>query len=230
MRVWKWLGGLRLATMLVSVALIVVAAVVWDSTRSVEKLLTENRALHEALARLEEESIVAYGWLLAEPAPGERQMAWLEVPALGEHSARFRSLGLRGREVFFEALVIKVPPSMVADGTGRSLLLWRRAFGSAESADGGWTLSEPGTVPLRYAGLFDGLLPKVEEERFWSAMWDLAHDPEALAAVGIEAIYGNTVSVAPRAGAFYTLSFSATGGLSLATSPMAEAPGFLGPR
>jgi len=196
----------------------------WSTVRSVEALFEKNEALQRSLARLQEEEVLAYTWLLDAPGTGQLRMVWLEVPAVGTDSPEFRVLELSGTEFYGEGLVVKFPGRLVADGEGRAMLLWRRAFGSAQAPVTGVELARPGAAPERYRDWLDVEVDQGSRERFWEALWGLAHDPEELSGLGIEAVYGNAVSVRPRPGFFYTIKLSATGGLSMTTRPMREAP------
>lgn len=201
----------------------------WDSLRSVEALFRENEELQNALARLRHEEAVAYFWLLDEPAAGRLEVAWLELPAAGGPPAGFRTLTLRGQETFFDALLVKLPGQLVADGEGRALIIWRRAFGSGQAPESGPVFEIAGSVPERYEGWLEGALDPRDVARFWDAVWDLAHQPGRLERLGIEAVYANAVSVAPRRGWFYTVRLSGTGAVSVQAAPMSEAPAELVP-
>ncbi len=216
-----------LTAVIVALAGVGIAAFFWDSFRSVEALFRESEELQNALARLRQEEVVAYLWLLDQPAPDQLEIAWLELPATGGPPAQFRTLRLEGKEAFLDALVIKMPGQLVADGDARALIFWRRAFGSAEAPEAGPMLDRIGSVPARYEGWLGNTLDARDTERFWEVLWNLAHEPDRLTNLGIEAVYGNAVSVAPRRGFFYTVRLSGTGGVSLHTAPMTEAPSFL---
>jgi hypothetical protein len=227
----KAFSGIRLTVLVGSLAAAVVALVVWSGMGRMEALFTRNEALQRSLERLQEESVVAYGWLLDAPVGGTLRFAWLEVPETGaaEGAADFRILELRGREVYLEGLLVKFPGSLVADGRGRAMILWRRAFGSAEAPEAGVPLETPGEIPTRYRDWLEVEVDRGSRERFWNALWDLAHDPERLAAFEISAVYGNALALQPRPGHFYTVKLSATGGLGAETRPMREAPPLLRP-
>lgn len=224
MKLWSPFRGARWSILAVALSLGVVAVVFWSGLGRVEALFRENEALQRSLARLQEEEVVAYCWLLQAPVADRLQLAWLDVPADGSEPVDFRTLELQGREFYGEGLIVKFPGALVADGEARAMLLWRRAFGSDQAPVEGPVLEEPGRAPKRYRQWLRGELKPASEERFWEALWDLAHDPERLSALGIEAVYGNAVSIQPRPGYFYTIKLSAAGTLSLRAQPMSEAP------
>jgi hypothetical protein len=228
MKFWNPFSGFRLTATLLAGALATVAVVFWSSMDRVEALFEKNEALQRSLARLQEEEVVAYCWVLGEAPPNQRQLAWLDVPARGGASAQFRTLSIEGSELYAEGLIVKFPGALVADGEARSMVLWRRAFGSGQAPEDGIVLEEPGTTPRRYQDWLDVEVDRGTRERFWGVLWDLAHNPERLARLRIEAIYGNAISMQPRRGYFYTIQLSATGALSLQTRPMSEAPAALG--
>lgn len=225
MKLWNPFSGFRFTAIVLALALSTLALVFWFSMGRIEALFEKNEALQRSLARLQEEEVVAYCWLLSEPAAGQMMLAWLDVPAEGSAPAQFRTLSLTGTEFYGEGLIVKFPGTVVADGRGRAMILWRRAFGSAQAPEAGVVLESPGSVPRRYRDWLEVELDRGTRERFWTAIWDLAHNPERLAALEIEAVYGNAVSIRPQLGSFYTVTLSAAGTLSLKARPMNEAPG-----
>ncbi|MGE4490020.1 MAG: hypothetical protein AB7E95_10805 [Kiritimatiellales bacterium] len=58
-----------------------------------------------------------------------------------------------------------------------------------------------------------------DQKTFWSAIWDLANDPEALQQHGIKVIYGNAVYRKLRPGLVYVFKISPTGQLIPETVP-----------
>jgi hypothetical protein len=54
---------------------------------------------------------------------------------------------------------------------------------------------------------------------FWSAVWELANDPEALQQDGIKAIYGNAVYKKLKPGLIYVFKISSSGQVYPETVP-----------
>jgi len=104
------------------------------------------------------------------------------------------------------------------DGKERSLYLWRRIYGEKQPPAGGFAIEEQGAEPARYAGLLARLRLK-DRQTFWTAIWDLANDPEALQQHGIKAIYGNAVYKKLQPDLICVFKISPTGQLFLETVP-----------
>ncbi|MEJ2705893.1 MAG: hypothetical protein P8Z79_25925, partial [Sedimentisphaerales bacterium] len=117
---------------------------------------------------------------------------------------------IAGDIIHFDALIVKFGSKMVMDGRTRALYLWRRVYGEKMAPQQGFPIEEAGTEPQRYGDLLTEL-PIKQREMFWSSIWDLANDPEKLAAHDIEAIYGNVVYSKLRPGLIYVFKINSTG-------------------
>lgn len=214
----------RLVLLLVGGAVMVGAGLVWQSLRSVEALFSENRRLHESLARLQEESVLGHLWLVSRSGGAEMPrttFVWVEPGAAADGEvARVETLTTTGKTVYLDGFAIRFPPAMVADGRARNLFFWRRAFGDGQAPNDGVLLDDGVGAPARYESLFGEAFSADEATRFWSALWELAHDSEALGDLGIHAIHGNAVSIEPRPEFLYTVRLSATGALSIEPVPL----------
>jgi len=96
------------------------------------------------------------------------------------------------------------------DGKARSLYLWRRVYGENMTPAEGYEIESPDTIPARYGELLQELKLS-DQEKFWTAIWDLANNPEALRDQGIKAIYGNAVYKRLRPGLIYVFKIGNDG-------------------
>jgi hypothetical protein len=135
-----------------------------------------------------------------------------EVPALR------RAFTLSGEELYIDALIVQFERSFVEEGDalrGKSLLLFRRAFGDQQKpADG---------VPL-FRGDGESLIPELAqvdatpsefEQQLWGRFWTYANDPATAAADGIRVAQGEAPHVKAVAGQVYKLTLRASGGLEI---------------
>lgn len=214
--------GLRIGARLVALggcaAIAATGWFFWSGLQSVEALFKENDRLQQALSRLQEETVVAYVWLIARapgPAGTETSFVWME-PSAGEpfSGARVDTFTVTGDTVYLDGFLIRFPGSLVADGRARALFLWRRAFGDDQTPNAGVPLDQGRGAPPRYEALFSGALSSEESQRFWDALWQLAHDPHALSGLGIETISGQALAIRPRPDTLYAIKVSATGTVS----------------
>ena len=125
---------------------------------------------------------------------------------------------IEGDIVHFDALVVTFPGQTVMDGKERSLYLWRRIYGENQAPSFGFPIEKDGVPPARYADLLKRL-HIFEQKLFWTAVWDLANNPEALKQYGIKAIYGNAVYKKLKPGLIYVFKISPTGQLIPETVP-----------
>ena len=186
----------------------------YKAVATIHELLVENKALKQAITNLTDEDQIGYakvidqgfrdGELLTtikfvETARGDKLTSILE-----------KEYTIVGDVVHFDALIVKFGNKMVTDGRAKALYLWRRVYGEKMSPAEGFAIEQPGTEPRRYKDLLQ-TLPIKDRHLFWSNIWDLANDPQKLAAYGIEAIYGNAVYGRLRKGLIYVFKISGTG-------------------
>lgn len=135
-----------------------------------------------------------------------------------------RVFTVRGREVYFDALVIRFDDDLVKVGDplrGKSLHLFRRAFGSAQ---------EPREGPLLAARQTDGVpdvyrsrgAPSEFERRLWQRFWHWAAHPGDAAREGVRIAQIDAVGIRPRVGVTYRLALEHDGGLTI--RPVAPNP------
>jgi hypothetical protein len=127
-----------------------------------------------------------------------------------------RTVAVRGREVYFDALLIKFADDHVKVGDplrGKSLHLFRRAFGSAqEPRDGPFLAASESVVPDVYR-----LSERASEfERaLWLRFWHWAAHPEEAEAEGVRIAQIEAVAIRPVLGTTYRITLEHDGGLNI---------------
>jgi hypothetical protein len=183
---------------------------------TIHELFTENKQLKQAIANLTEEDQIGYAKVLSQRDEGGRQLTTIRFveTARGDKTKIIlqKEYTIEGTIVHFDAVIVKFDDKMVADGKSRALYLWRRVYGERMSPGEGFAIEEPGTEPRRYSGLLEAL-PIKHRELFWSAIWDLANDPDKLREHGIKAIYGSAMYQPLKEGLIYVFKISPTGQL-----------------
>jgi len=129
-----------------------------------------------------------------------------------------RRLRLAGTEVYVDALVVTFDRKYVEAGDGlrgKSLLLFRRAFGDLQKpVDGVPLFRAEGASPIPEVAQVDAA-PGEFERALWSRFWDYANDPRRAAADGIRIAQGEAPHVKPLAGQVYKLTLRSAGGLEI---------------
>jgi len=123
---------------------------------------------------------------------------------------------LRGEEAYFDALVIKFLDDAVKVGDplrGKSLHLFRRAFGSAqEPRDGPLLAASDGLVPDAYRGPEE---PSDFEVALWRQFWRWVAHPREAEAQGVRVAQIEAVGTRPVEGATYLITLRHSGGLDI---------------
>ncbi|MDK2857013.1 MAG: hypothetical protein PWQ29_627 [Verrucomicrobiota bacterium] len=208
--------------LLVLTAVIFAAGALFYGTKTVHDLLGENKKLKQAIVTLTQEEQIGYAKVVRqEPRDGNlySTIRFVET-ARGNplETVLEREYEIEGDIVHFDALIVTFSSQAVIDGKERSLYLWRRVYGENQAPSAGFAIEEDGVVPARYRGLLNRLrLP--EQKMFWSAVWELANDPEALQQDGIKAIYGNAVYKKLKPGLIYVFKISSSGQVYPETVP-----------
>jgi hypothetical protein len=140
-----------------------------------------------------------------------------------------------GKEVYFDALLIKFSDDAVKAGDllrGKTLHLFRRAFGSAE---------EPRNGPLIATNQYDDV-PNVYrlspehadfETRLWRLFWHWTAHPNEAAAEGVRINQVEAIGTRPAVGATYEITLEHDGGLNikaLTEEPPPETPAPAAPK
>jgi hypothetical protein len=208
--------------LLALIALIFAAGAFFYGTKTVHDLLGDNTKLKVAISTLTQEAQIGYAKVVhQETRDGKRfnTIRFIET-ARGNplETVLEKEYEIEGDIIHFDALIVTFPSQSVMDGRERSLYLWRRVHGEYQAPADGFSIEEAGSEPARYAGLLDRLRLK-DRQTFWTAIWELANDPEALEQHGIKAIYGNAVYSKLRPGLIYVFKISPTGQIIPETLP-----------
>jgi hypothetical protein len=204
------------------VAVIFVAGALFYGTKTVHDLLGENKKLKQSLATLTHEDQIGYAKVVRqETRDGKFYTVVRFVETARDDQLKKvleKEYEIEGDTVHFDALIVTFSNQAVMDGKERSLYLWRRVYGENMSPAEGFAIEEEGVTPARYTDLLKRLRFS-EQKLFWSAVWDLANEPEALQRHGIKAIYGNAVYKKLRPGLIYVFKISAAGHVYPETVP-----------
>ncbi len=201
-------------TTLVLIVLALVAGTFFYGTKTVHDLLAGNEKLKKAITSITHEDQIGFAKVLKQEKREGRLYTTIRFVATARddmlHKVLEREYEIEGDIVHFDALVVTFEDQMVMDGKARSLYLWRRVYGENMNPAEGYDIESPDTIPARYAELLDELkMP--EQKMFWTAVWDLANNPEALRDHGIKAIYGNVVYKRLRPGLIYVFKIGNDG-------------------
>jgi hypothetical protein len=222
------MGGLlrRLVPLLVAVvlgtALVPIGLGFLYGARTIRDLLTENKQLKQAITNLTQEDQIGYAKVVSQETRSGKLYTTLEFVETARDNKLQRILQkqftIEGNVVHFDALIVTFGDKMVMDGRQKALYLWRRVYGEDQAPSAGCLIEEPGKEPKRYEALLSRLrLP--EREMFWTAIWDLANNPDKLRQYDIKAVYGNVVYTQLRPGLIYVFKISAAGQVYPETVP-----------
>jgi hypothetical protein len=204
------------------VAVIFVAGTLFYGTKTVHDLLGENKKLKQSLATLTHEDQIGYAKVVRQETRDGKFYTVIRFVETARDDQLKKVLEkeyeIEGDTVHFDALIVTFSDRAVMGGKERSLYLWRRVYGENMSPAEGFAIEEEGLTPVRYADLLRRLHLS-EQKLFWSAVWDLANDPEALQRYGIKAVYGNAVYKKMRPGLIYVFKISAGGHVYPETVP-----------
>jgi len=202
--------------------LLLAAGALFFGTKSIHDLLGENKQLKQAIVTLTKEEQIGYAKVVRQQTLNGKLYSTIRFveTARGNplETVLEREYEIEGDIIHFDALIVTFSSQAVIDGKERSLYLWRRVYGETQSPADGFSIEEQGAEPARYAGLLARLSMK-DRQTFWTAIWDLANDPEALEQHGIKAIYGNAVYKKLSPGLIYVFKISPTGQLIPETVP-----------
>jgi hypothetical protein len=124
-----------------------------------------------------------------------------------------------GEEFYIDALVVKFDRKLIESGDGlrgKSLLLFRRAFGDQQKPVDGEPLfrSGAGASPIPEKAQVDAT-PSQFERNIWTHFWELANDPDKARAQGVGVAQGEAPHIKPVVGQVYKLTLRASGGLDM---------------
>jgi hypothetical protein len=135
-----------------------------------------------------------------------------EIPVLR------RSFTIQGEEFYIDAMVVQFERSFVEEGDalrGKSLLLFRRAFGDQQKpADGVPLFRKDGESLIPEIAQIDPI-PSEFEKQIWQRFWTYANDPAMAAAAGVRVAQGEAPHMKAVVGQVYKLTLRASGGLEI---------------
>lgn len=188
----------------------------FNGVKTISELLHENKALKEGIANLSRESQIGYAKVLSQTHRDGQLYTRLLFVETDRNDLLKRVLEkefeIAGDMIHFDALIVKFDAAKVIDGQERSLYLWRRVYSQQMTPQNGISIETPGIEPQRYADICKKLsLP--DRTLFWQEIWNLSNNPNALAELGVEAVYGNVVYQKIIPGLIYVFKISDTGDL-----------------
>jgi len=195
--------------------------------RRVEALEAQVRDLGGRLDRRKAETYVANARVLARSAdPQTGDPAWriefFEVDGRGVPLHEARIFEVRGREIFFDALVVEFDSEFVEVGDGlrgKSLHVFRRAFGDRDRPAEGvplWNVSGDEIPDVYRPSTLVASREALEfERRIWRDFWALAEDPERARAEGVRLAYGDAKYQRLAVGRVFRLTLRHAGGLTI---------------
>lgn len=207
---------------LVLIVVGIITATGYFGIKTINELLTENKKLKESLARLTKEEQIGYAKVIKQENKGGKLQTTLKFVETARDDKANKILEkeytIEGVVVHFDALIVKFGSQLIIDGKERSLYLWRRVYGEKMAPSTGYAIEDAGQEPVRYKGLLEKLRLK-DQQTFWSAIWELANDPQKISQLGVQAIYGNVVYSQLKPGLIYVFRISNTGQVYPETVP-----------
>lgn len=167
------------------------------SSSTIHSLLTENHELNKAIKNLTSEEQIGYATLQSQERDPTGQLQstirFVQTAAGKPKEVVSEQLfTIAGDVIHFDALIVKFTSEYVKDGKGRSLYLWRRIYGEANSPASGELIDIPNEAPERYYSITRAL--KVNDsDIFWESIWALANNPDQLSQHGVTAVFGNAI-------------------------------------
>ena len=184
------------------------------SAMTIHKLLAENKQLKQAISNLTQEDQIGYAKVISQETKEGKLFTTVQFVETARNDKLKKifekDCTIEGDIVHFDALIIKFSDKMVMDGKERAMYLWRRVYGEKMTPENGFAIEEPNGEPARYKDILK-MLPVKQREIFWSAIWDLANDPERLKIHGITAVYGNAVYSKLQKGFVYIFKINSAG-------------------
>jgi hypothetical protein len=195
-----------------------VFAYVWENQfygiMTIRELLAENKDLKAAIANLTAEDQIGYATVADQNSSDGKLLTTVRFVET-DRSDKLRHVlekqyVLEGDVAHFDCLIVKFTNQKVTGGTEKALYLWRRVYGEKQAPADGFSIEDPNTEPARYKGLTDKLRLR-DKKLFWESIWGLANEPEALADIGVTAIYGNAIYYRLKKGNIYIFKITSGG-------------------
>lgn len=139
-------------------------------------------------------------------------LLWQEIGADGTLGKPL-ALETIGRQVYFEAFVIKFAHEFVKEGDperGTSLAMFRRIFGDAQAPESVDEIDRSAHPPA----LSRNQPPALHDE-LWARFWEMVDDPELAAKYGVRVVQCEAPSVLLKPDQIWEVTLDAAGGLNL---------------
>ena len=182
----------------------------------VNRLDQERRQLQEYARRLGAERRVAQVDVVRQRVNERGQtistLLWQEIGRDGLLGSP-QALEVIGRQVYFEALVIKFKSQFVGEGDpqrGASVALFRRIFGESQIPESAQELDRTTQPPLRAD---EETLAFYQE--IWRRFWEIVDDPALADRYGVRVAQCEAPAVQIAAGQTWEVTLDADGGLNL---------------
>jgi len=146
---------------------------------------------------------------------------------VAEDGARLdrKEFTVEGDEVYFDALVIKfddhlrelkdlpLPQKDIASQlVKKSLILFRRVFGSKQKPEDGFPLDVPGSAPGPYKAKAPA---SAFEAQLWREFWNIANDPQLAKSYDVRVAHGEAPFIKLLPNRIYVLQQRLSGGLEI---------------
>jgi hypothetical protein len=211
------------------IVLAVVGSIIYQHATEKDRTIAEQKRviaeLGKKLDRVWAEELVAdlrVDAVETDKATGDSRMrlTFIQYKPGTEEIAFQRALELPGEEVYVDALVVQFDRELVeaGDGTrGKSLLLFRRAFGDRQQPVDGVPLFNAEATESTFVPELARVdaLPSDYEKQIWAKFWEYANDPKAAAAMGIRVAQGEAPHVKVVKNQVYKLTLRKSGGLQI---------------
>lgn len=197
---------------------------VTEKDRLIERQKRVIAELERRLDRVWAEELVA-DVVVHAVEDGRMDLEFIQYRPGTEKEAFRKRMTLPGEEFYIDALVVRFERAFVEQGDplrGKSLLLFRRAFGDRQApTDGVPLFRQSNDSPIPEAVQVDAA-PSEFEREIWSRFWEIANDPRRAAEHGIRAAQGEAPHIRPVPRQVYKLTLRASGGLEI--TPRLPAP------
>ncbi|GAC1393513.1 MAG: hypothetical protein NVSMB47_00960 [Polyangiales bacterium] len=207
----------------------------WQDQRAKERTIEEQKriiaALSQKLDRAWADELVADLRVesVDRDAQGQPRMRvrFVQYAPGSETPTLQKTMTLLGEELYVDALVVQFDRKFVDDGDGlrgKSLLLFRRAFGDRQRPIDGVPLFRDDEAAAQPSTPVDVAIPETVqvdtkpsefERALWQRFWLLANDPKQAAEQGVRVAQGEAPHVRAVAGQVYKLTLRASGGLAI---------------
>ncbi len=209
------------------IVLAIIGSIVYQHATEKDRTIAEQKRVIDELGKKLErawaDELVAdlrVDKLTVDKQTGDKhmQLTFVQYQPGTEEVAFQRSMELPGEEVYVDALVVQFERHFIDENDatrGKSLLIFRRAFGDKQQPVDG--------VPL-FASAKESFIPEIArvdaapgdfEKKIWARFWDYANDPKMAAAEGIRVAQGEAPHVKVVQGQVYKLTLRKSGGLQV---------------